>query len=252
MLIFEIWDDSIKGEEKVVNQYEFNNLEEARKYACLTRDINVANKLDYAYFIVDDKDDVYTLSDEEDDQNEKERKLANFLFRVAATIQVDQKTFLKIAENARKNLNRNWSPDDPVEEGIIKPKYNSWEEFISQTTERERLSWCRQKANKANSKRLLSSTPKQKINASDVWKVLKSAKGRCFYCGSLALEHQPMVNGKQISWAYMGRRIGTLHHISKDMMKDYNNFNNLRWACMWCNSWSIERKKGAEDHGGYC
>ena len=93
--------------------------------------------------------------------------------------------------------------------------------------------------------------PAQKIKASDVWKVLEASKGKCFYCGSLALEHLPSVNGKAISWAYMGRRIGALHHINKNREKDYNDINNLRWACFWCNTWAIERRKDAEDHGGY-
>ncbi|MDA8227448.1 MAG: hypothetical protein M0T74_07035 [Desulfitobacterium hafniense] len=66
--------------------------------------------------------------------------------------------------------------------GEVRPKYDSWEKFIGQTTERERFVWCRGKANKSNNKRLLAGMPVQKIKASDLWKVLESAKGRCFYC----------------------------------------------------------------------
>ena len=249
VFFLEVWNDSIKGKEIIINKYEFDKLDEARKSAGLLMEKDDKEGLDYAYFIVDVNDVSYDISDDKDTQ--KERRIPNFLLRVAATTEVDEKTLLKIAENVKKNAVRDWKPEDLVEIGEVRTKYDSWEDFISNTTERERLAWCRGKANKSNSKRLLAGTPVQKIKALDVWKVLESVKGKCFYCGSLALEQQPRVNGKSISWSYMGRRIGALHHIRKNREKDYNDINNLRWACLWCNTWPKERRKGAEDHDGY-
>lgn len=245
----EVWDDSIEGKERLINKHEFDSLDKAKESACLIMENNENEGIDYAYFIVDENGDLYNISEDEDTRIE--RRISDFLFRVAMTTEVDEETFLKIAESAKKNAIRNWKPEDTAEVGEVRPKFDSWEEFLSQTTERERSSWCKGKANKSNRKRLLSGTPIRKIKASDVWKVLESAKGKCFYCGSLALEHQPRVNGKVIPWAYMGRRIGALHHISKNRETDYNDINNLRWACLWCNTWPTERRKGAEDHGGY-
>ena len=114
----------------------------------------------------------------------KERRISDFLFRVAATTEVDEKTLRKIAESVKKNAVRDWKPDDPIEVGEVIPKFNTWNDFISDTTEKERLAWCSSKASFSNKKRLLAGIPVQKIMASDVWKVLEAAKGKCFYCGS--------------------------------------------------------------------
>jgi hypothetical protein len=249
LFILEVWNDSIKGKEIIINKYKFDKLDEARKSAGLIMENNDKEGLDYAYFIVNENDDPYDISDYEDTW--KERSISDFLLRVAATTGVNGKTYSKIAERVKMNAVRDWKPDDSIEEGEVTPKFNTWNEFIRHTTEKERLLWCKSKASISNRKRLLAGTPAQKIKASDVWKVLEASKGKCFYCGSLALEHLPSVNWKAISWAYMGRRIGALHHISKNREKDYNDINNLRWACFWCNTWAIERRKDAEDHGGY-
>jgi len=235
MFILEVWNDSIKGKEIIVNKFEFDKLDAARELADLLMKNNDKEGLDYAYFIVDENDVSYGISD--DEHTRKERRTSDFLLRVAVSTDVDEKTYGKIAESVKKNAVRDWKPEDVVEIGEVRTKYDSWEDFISNTTERERLAWCSGKANKSNSKRLLAGTPVPKIKALDVWKVLESVKGKCFYCGSLALEHQPWVNGKPIPWSYMGRRIGALHHISKNREKDYNDINNLRWACLWCNTW---------------
>lgn len=99
---------------------------------------------------------------------------------------------------------------------------------------------------------MLSGCPELKITAEDVWKILESAKGVCCYCGSIALEKRPSGrNGKPIPWAYMGRRIGSLDHNKSRVDGGTNKIDNLRWSCLWCNTWKSERRSGATDHGGY-
>lgn len=42
-----------------------------------------------------------------------------------------------------------YSPEStPVIEGDMIPKYDSWEEFLSGTSEKERMNWCSSKARK--------------------------------------------------------------------------------------------------------
>lgn len=129
--------------------------------------------------------------------------------------------------------------------------FTSWEDFLERTTEKERMDWCRAKANKANRKRLLSDEPTVKLTAEDVWRVLESYKGHCYYCGSLALENRPSKpNGSPLPWEHMGRRIGSLEHIERRFSGGENNYDNLAWACLWCNTWEDERKKCTDNHGG--
>ena len=192
VFLLEVWNDSIKGKEIIVNKYEFDKLDKVRESAGLLMEKNDKEGLNYAYFIVDENDVSYDISDDKDTQ--KERRISDFLLRVAVTTEVDEKTLLKIAESVKKNAVRDWKPDDSILVGVVIPKFNTWNEFFD-TTEKERLSWCSSKASFSNKKRLLAGISVQKIMASDVWKVLEAAKGKCFYCGSLALEHLPRDHG---------------------------------------------------------
>ena len=107
----------------------------------------------------------------------------------------------------------------------------SWEDFLTRTTERERMDWCKAKARKANRKRLLSGEPMVKLTAIDVWEVLESYKGHCRYCGSLALENRPSKpNGAPFPWEHIGRRIGSLEHIESRFDGGENEKRNLAWS----------------------
>lgn len=131
------------------------------------------------------------------------------------------------------------------------PLYASWEDFLNRTTPSERMAWCRAKASKANRPRLMSGPPDVRIVGSDVWAVLENARGRCEYCGSLAVENRPSTaDGKPIGWAQVGRRIGSLGHRVARFNGGSNAPVNLSWACLWCNTWPDERRPGATDHGG--
>ena len=225
MFIFEVWDDCISGQEKLVSEKPFEVLEEARIYARKIIQQNDADGVDFAYFLIDENEESYEIWEGE---------------------AVTPSRFLEL------RTGKIWSAETTdIIQGSVKPIFNSWEEFLSGTTEQERKNWCTSKASSANQKRLIAGEPVQKITAEDVWEVLNESKGKCCYCGSLALEKQPFIEGKPIPWAYMGRRIGALHHVSKDRSKDYNDVGNLRWACLWCNTWPQERKSGALDYGGY-
>jgi len=139
----------------------------------------------------------------------------------------------------------------PIIQGEIQPRFNSWEEFLAETTEAERLKWCLSKANKANQERLMSGRAQSRLSKFDVWKILEGSKGVCFHCGSIALERRPSNDlGRPLPWSYMGRRIGSLDHIVCRFKNGDNNLDNLVWSCLWCNTWPSERKPGAIDHGG--
>jgi hypothetical protein len=65
------------------------------------------------------------------------------------------------------------------------------------------------------------------------------------YCGSLAVEHKP----KGAPWGHVGRRIGSLDHLIARIHGGTNTLDNLGWCCLWCNTWTSERRTGATDHG---
>jgi hypothetical protein len=131
------------------------------------------------------------------------------------------------------------------------PVYVSWEGFLDLTTSADRMAWCRNKAKRANRPRLMSGPPDVKITGADVWAVLEAAKGRCEYCGSLAIENRPSdPDGKPLPWAQVGRRIGSLGHRVARFHGGSNSSDNLGWVCLWCNTWPQERRPGATDHGG--
>lgn len=131
------------------------------------------------------------------------------------------------------------------------PVYLSWEDFLDRTTPSQRMEWCRKKAAKANKRRLMSGVPDVRITGADVMAVLDLAKGRCGYCGSLAVENRPSTpSGKPLPWGHVGRRVGSLSHRVARFNGGCNAPANLIWACLWCNTWPQERRLGASDHGG--
>src|SRR5262245_51135664 len=86
------------------------------------------------------------------------------------------------------------------------PLYSSWDEYLPTTTRAERRRGCAAKAKKANTPRLMSGHPVGVITADDVWAVLKSARGRCTHCDSLAVEKRPsMPGGSPAPWEHVGR-----------------------------------------------
>jgi hypothetical protein len=133
------------------------------------------------------------------------------------------------------------------------PVYTSWEDYLSRTTNAQRMKRYYAASKKANRKRLLSATPEHRLTGPLVWKVIETARGRCAHCNSLAVENRPSdtKTGQPLSWAQVGRRIGSLEHVKWRMGGGDNDFDNLAWACLWCNTWPFERRWGATDHGGY-
>lgn len=123
------------------------------------------------------------------------------------------------------------------------PIFVSWEDYLQRTTLSERMNRCHNAANKAN-KRQRSTVLIKRLKGSDVWKVIEAARGRCVYCGSLAIERCP--SG---AWGLVGRRIGSLEHLNGDCGD--NDPSNLAWACHWCNTKPDERCRNALDHGGF-
>jgi len=131
------------------------------------------------------------------------------------------------------------------------PAYMSWEDFLARTTDAGRMAWCRKKATRANRPRLMSGAPDVKITGADVRAVLEAARGRCEYCGSLAVENRPSgPDGSPVAWSQVGRRVGSLGHRVARFNGGANAPGNLGWVCLWCNTWPSERRPGATDHGG--
>ena len=111
---------------------------------------------------------------------------------------------------------------------------------------------CKARTRKANALRLMSKAPDRQLTAADVWQIVEAARGRCHYCGSLCLEQLPYdpQTKKKLPWADIGRRIGSLDHITSRVLGGTNDAENLAWSCPWCNTWASERTAGAVDHGG--
>ena len=143
-------------------------------------------------------------------------------------------------------------PDTPVPDPPP-PVFASWADYLNRTPYNERMVRCYAAAKKANRKRLLSDAPEYHLTGKDVWTVIEAAKGRCAYCGSLAIENRPShpKTGAPLPWAQVGRRIGSLEHINWRFGGGDNKLTNLAWACLWCNTWESERRKNASDHGGF-
>jgi len=131
------------------------------------------------------------------------------------------------------------------------PLYSTWDEYLAATTEAQRLEWCRRKAKKANQPRLMSGAPDVRLTAAQVLRILIDAEGRCAHCHSLAVEPRPSnEKGHPVAWDSVGRRIGSLDHSDSRVAGGSNEPDNLRWSCLWCNTWPNQRVPGAEDHGG--
>ena len=143
-------------------------------------------------------------------------------------------------------------PDVPTPEAPP-PVFTSWEDYLVRTSPSQRMGRCYAAAKKANRKRLLSTAPDVHLTRHDVWSVIEAARGRCFHCGSLAVEPRPSnpVTGAPVAWAQVGRRIGSLEHVRWRFGGGGNGVANLAWACLWCNTWEAERRPNATDHGGY-
>jgi hypothetical protein len=132
------------------------------------------------------------------------------------------------------------------------PTYLSFADYLERTTYAKRMARCHAAAKKANRERLLSPRPKHHLSGNDVWNVIEAARGRCAYCGSLAVENRPsQPNGAPAAWAQVGRRIGSLEHRRWRALGSDNDLTNLAWCCLWCNTWESERRQGATDHGGF-
>lgn len=83
------------------------------------------------------------------------------------------------------------------------PGYASWNDFLARTTLADRRKWAAAKAKKANSERLMSGRPAERITADDVLAVLESAQGCCTHCGSLAVERRPSgQDGRPLRWEF--------------------------------------------------
>ncbi|MDQ0791940.1 HNH endonuclease [Streptomyces sp. B1I3] len=134
---------------------------------------------------------------------------------------------------------------------IPQPLWLSFEDFLVGTPMREIRLWCSRKAIRANRGRLLSGHPTGRITTDDVVAVLTAARGRCRYCGSLAVQAAPThpVSRKPMPWGHIGRRIGSLDHVVARIDGGRNSVGNLCWCCHWCNTWPSERIPGAADHG---
>lgn len=132
------------------------------------------------------------------------------------------------------------------------PRYESWEDYLAGTTPAERRAMCHVRTKKANAPRLMSEAPERKLTANDVWQIIEAARGRCHYCGSLSLEKLPYdpVTKTKLPWGHVGRRIGSLNHITPRVLGGTNDPGNLAWSCLWCSTWTCERTAGATDHGG--
>ena len=139
-------------------------------------------------------------------------------------------------------------PDTPMGDAPPPPKYSSWADWSVATTEVEKR---RRFHTTANRSRLLSGAPTTRVTASEVRAVLEAAQGRCFHCGSLAVEGRPSgPSGRPLPWPAVGRRIGSLGHRVPRFHGGGNEPTNLIWSCLWCNTWRTERRRGAADHGG--
>lgn len=133
------------------------------------------------------------------------------------------------------------------------PVFLSWGDYLARTTRSQRMARCYAAAKKTNRKRLLSVSPAFPIHGSDVWAVIEAARGRCVHCGSLAVDGRPSnpITGAPLPWAQIGRRIGSLEHLTSRFSGGDNDRSNLAWSCLWCNTWETERRPLATDHGGY-
>lgn len=163
--------------------------------------------------------------------------------------------------------------------------FSSWSDYLTRTTYAERMKRCHAASKRANrahrclwprgsvGKEPVAQTMRKQITGPcarcgslpgtkcfrevrlkgrDVWFLIEQAKGCCVYCGSLAVEGRPShpITGAPLPWGHTGRRIGSLEHVEPHLDGRINELSNLRWACLWCNTWPSERRYKAADHGG--
>ncbi len=131
------------------------------------------------------------------------------------------------------------------------PLFVSWADYLNRASYPLRMNRCNQAAKKANL-RFPSRLGHSRLIGRQVWEVIERAQGRCCYCGSLAVEGKPdrrTTNGRGI-WGHVGRRIGSLEHLSVTILPDHNVAENLAWACLWCNVHPDQRIWQTPDHGG--
>lgn len=115
--------------------------------------------------------------------------------------------------------------------------FESWEDYLAKTTHAEQMRWVGEKARRANEYRwtLVRGIHMEQITRDDVWAVLEAAKGRCRWCGSLALEKWTK-RPQGEPWSAFGRRVGTLDHKVASALGGLNVPENLAWSCACCNS----------------
>ncbi len=145
-------------------------------------------------------------------------------------------------------------PDEfPADAPSPPAEFMSFNDWCVRTSVQEKRKYCQTRSQKANRKRLLSPKPTYNIKAWEVWHIIEDAKGRCAYCGSLAVEGRPSnEKGHPIPWSNVGRRIGSLGHRTARFDGGGNEPDNLLWCCLWCNDWaSQQRLPGSTNHGGY-
>jgi hypothetical protein len=166
------------------------------------------------------------------------------------------------------------------------PLYSSWTDYLARTTYAQRIKRCHAAAKRANRVHrckwrraytghdpwsvMMQEKTKQpcahcdsifgseclgeaRLKGSDIWAIVEAAEGRCNYCGSLAVENRPTdaLKGSPLRWHAMGRRIGSLEHVTPYLDGRMNALANLRWSCLWCNVHADARIWGALDHGGF-
>jgi hypothetical protein len=107
-------------------------------------------------------------------------------------------------------------PGERLRHKTTPPIYRCWSHFLAKTSHAERMKKSRMKAKKANAVRLLSEAPEISVTAQEVWAIQEASEGRCFHCGSLAVEGRPSKpkTGAPLPWAQIGRRIGALDHLT--------------------------------------
>ncbi|MES2255151.1 MAG: hypothetical protein V4559_08930 [Pseudomonadota bacterium] len=169
---------------------------------------------------------------------------------------------------------------------LFAPAFASWDDYLARTAYAERMNRCHAAAKRANrvhcckwrrayigrdpwSVLMREETKKPceccgsevgngclggvRLKGGNIWAIVEAAKGRCVYCGSLAVESRPShaEKGSPLRWHAVGRRIGSLEHFAPYLDGRMNGLANLRWSCLWCNVHREARIPGALDHGGY-
>lgn len=135
------------------------------------------------------------------------------------------------------------------------PIYTSWADWCVRTGVTDKRERCRRLTGSANRFRADSGFPRIRLEQWGVWGILKAAKGRCHYCGSLALENRPAAYGGPMNgWDSIGRRCASIDHVLERMKGGDNDLDNLVWCCMSCNSGERPSSRSEWDpkaNGGY-